>query len=75
MCLGEREFIWLVVLPLCMLLLFAEFEMQITHSLGGPTILYFLNRRSLAWKDQFIASFIPIAVKISFFVFCFLFMI
>ena len=33
----------------------------VTHSMGGPTLLYFLNRRSLAWKDQFVASFVPIA--------------
>ncbi len=29
----------------------------VTHSLGGPTILYFLNRRTLAWKDKFIGEF------------------
>lgn len=33
----------------------------VTHSLGGPTILYFLNRRTLEWKDKYIASFVPIA--------------
>lgn len=33
----------------------------VTHSLGGPTILYFLNRRPLSWKDKFVSSFIPIA--------------
>ncbi len=33
----------------------------VTHSMGGPTLLYFLNRRSLAWKDKYVASFVPIA--------------
>jgi triacylglycerol esterase/lipase EstA (alpha/beta hydrolase family) len=33
----------------------------VTHSLGGPTILYFLNKRTLAWKTQYVASFVPIA--------------
>lgn len=33
----------------------------ITHSMGGPTGLYFLNQMDQAWKDQYVASFIPIA--------------
>lgn len=33
----------------------------LSHSLGGPTILAFLNRQTAAWKDQYIRSFIPIS--------------
>merc|ERR1711965_1040196 len=33
----------------------------ITHSLGGPTALGFLNRQSDAWLAQHVASFAPIA--------------
>jgi lysophospholipase-3 len=33
----------------------------VTHSMGGPTALYFLNSMPQAWKDTYIASFIPIA--------------
>jgi lysophospholipase-3 len=33
----------------------------ITHSMGGPTVLYFLNQKSQQWKDQYVASFVPIA--------------
>jgi pimeloyl-ACP methyl ester carboxylesterase len=33
----------------------------VTHSMGGPTALYFLNFMSQEWKDTYIASFIPIA--------------
>jgi len=33
----------------------------VTHSMGGPTFLYFLNHMSQAWKDTYIESFIPIA--------------
>jgi len=33
----------------------------ITHSMGGPTGLYFLNNMPQAWKDTYVASFIPIA--------------
>eukprot|EP01052_Picozoa_sp_SAG31_P016404 SAG31_NODE_1086_length_9998_cov_2.389837_5_plen_274_part_00 len=35
----------------------------ITHSLGGPTVLAFLNGQSHAWIEQNVASFIPIAGK------------
>lgn len=33
----------------------------VTHSMGGPTVLYFLNRRTREWKEKYIAAFIPIA--------------
>jgi len=33
----------------------------VTHSMGGPTALYFLNSMPQDWLDTFIASFIPIA--------------
>jgi len=33
----------------------------ITHSMGGPTALYFLNKQSPEWKQKYIANFIPIA--------------
>lgn len=33
----------------------------LSHSMGGPTVLYFLNRRTLEWKEKYVASFIPIA--------------
>ena len=33
----------------------------ITHSMGGPTVLYFLNRRPLEWKETYIENFVPIA--------------
>lgn len=33
----------------------------VTHSMGGPTALYFLNSMNQTWLDTYIASFIPIA--------------
>lgn len=33
----------------------------VTHSMGGPTGLYFLNSMSQSWLDTYIASFTPIA--------------
>jgi lysophospholipase-3 len=33
----------------------------ITHSMGGPTMLYLFNRRDQAWRDKYIASFTPLA--------------
>lgn len=33
----------------------------VTHSMGGPTGLYFLNSMPQAWLDQYVASFVPIA--------------
>eukprot|EP00475_Leptophrys_vorax_P005212 TRINITY_DN1315_c0_g1_i2.p1 TRINITY_DN1315_c0_g1~~TRINITY_DN1315_c0_g1_i2.p1 ORF type:complete len:265 (-),score=63.66 TRINITY_DN1315_c0_g1_i2:33-827(-) len=33
----------------------------VTHSMGGPVALYFLNQMSAAWKDKFIQAFVPIA--------------
>jgi len=33
----------------------------VTHSMGGPTGLWFLNSMSQAWLNQYVASFIPIA--------------
>jgi len=33
----------------------------VSHSMGGPIFVYFLNQMTQAWKDQYIASFIPIA--------------
>jgi len=33
----------------------------ITHSMGGPTALYFLNSMPQTWLDTYIKSFIPIA--------------
>ena len=33
----------------------------VTHSMGGPTILYFLNTKTLAWKDRYVQTFVPIA--------------
>jgi len=33
----------------------------ITHSLGGPTALAFLNTMDQAWLDKYISTFIPIA--------------
>jgi len=33
----------------------------ITHSLGGPTVLAFLNLQTAEWKARHIASFIPIS--------------
>lgn len=33
----------------------------ITHSMGSPMTLYFLNRQSQAWKDKYIKSWISLA--------------
>jgi len=33
----------------------------ITHSMGGPTTLFFLNQMTQEWKDTYIKSFLPIA--------------
>jgi lysophospholipase-3 len=33
----------------------------VTHSLGGPTVLGFLNTMPQVWKDTYIASFAPIS--------------
>jgi len=33
----------------------------ISHSLGGPTLLAWLNRHTAAWRQQHIETFIPIA--------------
>jgi lysophospholipase-3 len=33
----------------------------VSHSMGGPLFLYFLNQMTQAWKDQYIQTFIPIA--------------
>ena len=33
----------------------------VTHSLGGPTVLGFLNSMTQPWKDTYIASFAPIS--------------
>jgi len=33
----------------------------VTHSMGGPTFLYFLNQMTQTWKDTYLATFIPIA--------------
>ena len=33
----------------------------VTHSMGGPVSLYFLNSMTYEWKKKYIASFAPIA--------------
>lgn len=33
----------------------------IAHSMGSPMTLYFLNRRSQAWKDKYIKAYITMA--------------
>ena len=33
----------------------------VAHSMGCPSVLYFLNRMSLDWKDKYVKSFVPIA--------------
>jgi lysophospholipase III len=33
----------------------------ITHSMGGPTALYFLNHQEKTWREKYVATFIPIA--------------
>ena len=33
----------------------------VTHSMGGPTVLYFLNHQTTEWRATYIASYIPIA--------------
>ena len=33
----------------------------VTHSMGGPVALYFLNRQSQAWKDKYIHSLVTLA--------------
>ena len=33
----------------------------ISHSLGGPFSLYFLNRQTQEWKDKYLESFVPIS--------------
>lgn len=33
----------------------------VTHSLGGPTTLFFLNAMTQEWKDTYIKTFTPIA--------------
>ena len=33
----------------------------VTHSMGGPTALYFLNKQSTQWKNQYVGNFVAIA--------------
>eukprot|EP00475_Leptophrys_vorax_P015994 TRINITY_DN2237_c0_g1_i2.p1 TRINITY_DN2237_c0_g1~~TRINITY_DN2237_c0_g1_i2.p1 ORF type:complete len:290 (-),score=64.27 TRINITY_DN2237_c0_g1_i2:49-918(-) len=33
----------------------------VTHSMGGPVALYFLNQMSADWKQKFIQAYVPIA--------------
>lgn len=33
----------------------------ITHSMGSPMTLYFLNRQTQAWKDRYIQSWVSLA--------------
>lgn len=33
----------------------------VTHSMGGPTALYFMNAMGAAWVSEFIEGFVPIA--------------
>jgi len=33
----------------------------VTHSMGGPTFLYLLNQKPAAWREKYIASFVPMA--------------
>ena len=33
----------------------------ISHSLGGPFSLYFLNKQTQEWNDKYLESFVPIS--------------
>lgn len=33
----------------------------ISHSMGSPMMLYFLNQQTLAWKDKYIKSWVSLA--------------